>query len=153
MDTDLGELQELTFARATAATRTSYPPHRRLTGEQLAEYLDRRAFAVVGSSRPDGRPHTALSSYVRRGSRFWLPTVAGAVRAHNVGHQPWMTLVVTEGDRGAHIAVLLEGPAQVVEPAAVPGDVATTIAEAWVSSWLRLDTRRVLSYATEDALA
>ena|ERR1700722_12303695 len=70
----LGRLQTATFARATAATASSYPPERRLSAAQLASYLDRRAFAVVGSTRDDGRPHAALSSYVRRGTR---PRVTG----------------------------------------------------------------------------
>jgi hypothetical protein len=73
----LGALQDRTFARATAATADSYPPQRRLDGGQLAEYLDRRAFAVLGSARADGRPHAAMSAYVRREATFWLPTVAG----------------------------------------------------------------------------
>ena len=58
----LGALQAETFARATTATASSYPPERRLTAAQLASYLDRRAFAVVGSTRADGRPHAAMSS-------------------------------------------------------------------------------------------
>ena len=44
----LGGLQDRTFARATPATAISYPPERRLSATQLAAYLDRRAFAVVG---------------------------------------------------------------------------------------------------------
>src|SRR5271166_6101062 len=40
--------QDRPFAQATAATGVSYPPERRLSGAQLASYLDRRAFAVVG---------------------------------------------------------------------------------------------------------
>src|SRR5262249_12825202 len=67
----LGELQDQTFARATSATATSYPPERRLSAAQLASYLDRRVYAVVGSARADGRPHAAMSAYVRRGTTFW----------------------------------------------------------------------------------
>ena len=55
----LGGLQDRTFARATAATAISYPPERRLSAPQLAAYLDRRTFAVVGTTRADGRPHAA----------------------------------------------------------------------------------------------
>jgi hypothetical protein len=76
----LATLQDQSFARATAATARSYPPGRRLNGGQLADYLGRRAFAVIGSSRPDGRPHAAMSSFIRRGTAFWLPT-AGRVGA------------------------------------------------------------------------
>jgi len=83
MNEPLGGLQDRTFARATAATAISYPPERRLSAAQLASYLDRRTFAVVGSTRADGRPHAAMSVYIRRGTAFWLPTMAGSVRERN----------------------------------------------------------------------
>jgi hypothetical protein len=37
---------------------------------QRAGYLDRRALAVMGSCRPDGRPHAAMSSYTRQVREF-----------------------------------------------------------------------------------
>jgi hypothetical protein len=112
----LGGLQDQTFTRATAATAVSYPPERRLSAEQLASFLDRRAFAVVGSARADGRPHAAMSLYIRRGTTFWLPTMAGSVRERNLRGTPWLTMVIAEGDHPAHIAVIAEGPAEVVAP-------------------------------------
>src|SRR5271170_8085579 len=148
----LATLQDRSFARATAATASSYPAGRRLSGQQLAGYLDRRAFAVVGSARPDGRPHAAMSSYVRRGSMFWLPTVGGSVRERNVRGRAWLTMVVAEGDRDQHVVVLLEGPAQVVPPADVPADVRAIVTGDWVSSWISLRPASVLSYAAESAL-
>jgi hypothetical protein len=153
MTDDLGAAQQRTFATATAATRASYPPERRLSGSQLAAYLDRRAFAVVGTSRPDGRPHAALSSYVRRGASFWLPTVTGAVRERNLRGEPWLTMTVTEGDRDRHVAVLLEGPAGIVAPPDVPDDVRAAVPGDWATTWLRLTAERVLSYASPGALA
>src|SRR4051794_23167362 len=110
----LGELQDRTFATATPATGISYPPQRRLSDAQLAAYLERRAFGVVGSTRTDGRPHAALSIYVRRDLTFWLPTMAGSVRERNLRSTPWLTLVVAEGDHPDHIAVIIEGPTEVV---------------------------------------
>jgi len=94
MSEELGAVQEQTFAGATRATADSYPPERRLPARQLAAYLDRRAFAVIGSRRPDGRPHAAMSSYVRLGRDFWLPTVAGSVRERNLRAEPWLTMTV-----------------------------------------------------------
>jgi hypothetical protein len=152
MSDDLAARQDQTFARATASTTGSFPPERRLTGAQLAGYLDRRAFAVVGTARPDGRPHTAMSSYVRRGTTFWLPTVTGSVRGRNARHQPWMTLVITEGDHDRHVVVLVEGTAAVVVHCDVPADVRAEVSGDWVSEWLRLEAERVLSYAAEGAL-
>ncbi len=148
---DLGLAQDRTFASATTATAEAFAPASRLSAAQLAGYLDRRAFAVVGSTRPQ-RPHAAMSSYVRRGSTFWLPTVAGSVRARNLRTHPWLTMVVAEGDHGAHIVVSVEGPAEVVSPDDVPGDVRAASTGAWISSWIRLTAQRVLSYAADGAL-
>ena len=152
MSEELGDLQDRSFARATASTARSYPPERRLSAAHLASYLDRRIYAVVGTARPDGRPHTAMSVYVRRGVTFWLPTMAGSVRERNLGGTPWLTLVVAEGDNDQHIAVLIEGPAEVVEPALVAADVRAAITGDWVSAWIRLTAERLLSYADESAV-
>jgi hypothetical protein len=111
MSEELAAVQEQTFAGATTATAGSYPPERRLSARQLADYLDRRAFAAIGSCRPDGRPHAAMSAYIRRGREFWLPTVGGSVRERNVRAGPWLTMTITEGDRDRHVVVLVEGTA------------------------------------------
>ena len=147
----LGTLQERTFARATAATAVSYPPQRRVSAAQLASYLDRRAFAVVASTRGNGRPHAAMSLYIRRGVTFWLPTMAGSVRERNLRGTPWLTMVIAEGDHPEHIAVIIEGPAEVVAPPRVPSDVRAAVTGDWVSTWIRLTAERLLSYADENA--
>ena len=152
MSEPLGDLQDRTFARATAATAGSYPAQRRLSAAQLASYLDRRAFAVVASTRADGRPHAAMSAYIRRGSTFWLPTMAGSVRERNLRGTPWVTMVIAEGDHPEHVAVIAEGPAKVVAPPQVPADVRAAAAADWVSAWIRLTAERLLSYADEGAL-
>lgn len=152
MSEELAAVQEQTFAQATVATAGSFPPERRLSARQLADYLDRRAFAVVGSCRPDGRPHATMSSYVRRGREFWLPTVGGSVRERNVHAQPWLTLTITEGDRDNHVVVLAEGTAHVVASADVPAEVAAAVSGDWIAIWIRLTAERLLSYAAEGAL-
>lgn len=149
---DLADVQSRTFQGSTEVTRRSYPPENRLDQESLDRYLDRRAFLVVATTRADGRPHTAMSSFVRRGSRFWLPTAAGSVRERHVRHTPWASLVVTEGDRDEHVVVIVEGPAAVVEPDEAPADIAASTQEDWVSLWLRVDAERVLSYAAANVL-
>jgi predicted pyridoxine 5'-phosphate oxidase superfamily flavin-nucleotide-binding protein len=153
MNEELAAVQERTFAGATRATADSYPPERRLSARQLADYLDRRAFAVIGSCRPDGRPHAAMSAYIRRGREFWLPTVGGSVRERNVRAQPWLTMTINEGDRDRHVVVLVEGTARVIAPADVPGEVRSAVAGNWVAAWIRLTAERLLSYASEGAVA
>ncbi|HUC24177.1 MAG TPA: pyridoxamine 5'-phosphate oxidase family protein [Streptosporangiaceae bacterium] len=151
MSESLGSLQDRTFARSTAATAISYPPERRLSAAQLASYLERRAFAVVSSTRANGRPHTAMSLFYRRDVTFWLPTMAGSVRERNLRETPWLTMVVAEGDDPVHIAVIIEGPAEVVAPPQVPADLRAAVTGDWVSSWIRLTAERLLSYADESA--
>jgi hypothetical protein len=150
MSEPLGDLQDQTFARATPATATSYPPERRLSAEQLTSYLARRVYAVVGSTRADGRPHAAMSVFVRRGTTFWLPTMAGSMRERNLCGTPWLTMVVAEGDDDEHIAVIIEGPAEVIAPSEVPADVRAAAPSEWVSAWIRLTAQRLLSFAEEN---
>lgn len=151
MSEELAALQEQTFAGATRATAGSYPPERRLSARQLGDYLDRRAFAVVGSGRADGRPHAAMSLYFRRDTTFWLPTMAGSIRERNVRRTAWLTMVIAENDHPDHIAVIAEGPATIVLPPEVPDDVRAAASADWVNTWIRVDAERVLSYADEAA--
>jgi pyridoxine/pyridoxamine 5'-phosphate oxidase len=146
VDDDLGAVQQRSFARASAATAGSYPAERRLTAAQLARYLDRRAFAVVSSARKDGRPHAAPSLFYRRGAEFWLPTVAGSARERNVRAHPWLALTVTEGDHDEHVAVLIEGPAEVVPPDEAPAGFRARPGD-WARVWLLLRAEKILSYA------
>jgi hypothetical protein len=146
VDGELGALQDQSFARASAATGRAYPPERRLTAAQLARYLDRRAYAVVSSARADGRPHAAPSLFYRRGTEFWLPTVAGSAREVNVRVHPWLALTVTEGDDDEHVAVLIEGPAEAVAPDEAPEEFRARPGD-WARVWLVLRAQKVLSYA------
>jgi predicted pyridoxine 5'-phosphate oxidase superfamily flavin-nucleotide-binding protein len=151
VDDELGAVQERSFARASAATAGSYPAERRLTAAQLARYLDRRAFAVVSSARADGRPHAAPSLFYRRRAEFWLPTVAGSARERNVRAHPWLALTVTEGDHDKHVAVLIEGPAEVAGPEEAPADFRAQPGD-WARVWLLLRAERLFSYAAQGAL-
>jgi hypothetical protein len=148
---DLADLQDRTFARATPTTGRTYPPERRLAAEQLVSYLDRRTYAVIGTTRADGRPHAAMSMYFRRGATFWLPTVSATVRARNLRKQPWLTLVVPEAEDADHITVIVEGPADTLGLDETPEDVRAGFDRDWVSAWIRLRAERLLSYAAEGA--
>jgi hypothetical protein len=69
-----------------------------------------------------------------------------------VRRQPWLTVTVTEGDRDAHIVVLIEGPARVIPAADVPADVRAAVPGDWVASWIQVVAERLLSYASAGAL-
>jgi hypothetical protein len=93
-----------------------------------------------------------VSSYVRQDTTFWLPTVAGSVRERNLRATPWLTMVITEGDRGEHVVVILEGPAEIIAPTEVPDDVRSAARGDWVDAWIRLTAERLLSYAADTAV-
>ena len=147
----LGRLQDASFSRA-GAVRKAYPPERRMTGPQLAGYLARRTYALVSSTRPDGRPHAAPTLFSIYAQAFWLPTLGSAARLGNVRVHPWLALSIIEGEHDTHAAVLTEGPAEVL--ATVPADV-RSITELrnrggsldWATDWLRMTPQRLFSFA------
>jgi hypothetical protein len=77
--------------------------------------------------------------------------VAGSVRERNLRTTPWLTMVIAEGDHDEHIAVLIEGPAEIVAPPQVPADVRAAATGDWVSAWIRVTAERLLSYAAKGA--
>jgi hypothetical protein len=148
----LGRLQDASFSRAGPTVRKAYPPQRRMTGPQLASYLQRRTYALASSTRPDGRAHAAPTLFCIYAEAFWLPTVSGAVRIGNVRAHPWLALSIVEGEHDTHAVVLTEGPAEVL--ATVPEDVRNTAelrnrggSVAWATTWLRLAPQRLFSFA------
>ena len=148
----LGRLQDASFSRAGRALRTAYPPQRRMTGPQLAGYLERRTYALASSTRPDGRAHAAPTLFSLYAEAFWLPTLADAARLGNVRVHPWLALSILEGEHDTHAAVLTEGPADVV--ATVPHEV-RSITEVrnrgrsldWATAWLPMTPQRLFSFA------
>jgi hypothetical protein len=148
----LGRLQEDSFTRAGAVMRQAYPPERRMTGPQLAEYLARRSYALASTTRPDGRAHAAPTLFSTYAEAFWLPTLGAAARLRNVRAHPWLALSIVEGDHDTHAAVLTEGPAEALT--AVPDDV-RSLTEVrnrggtldWATAWLRVTPQRLFSFA------
>lgn len=148
----LDRLQNTSFSQSGQAVRKAYPPERRLTGPQLAEYLKRRTYALASSTRPDGRAHAAPTLFSVHAEAFWLPTVGGAVRLRNVEAHPWLALSVLEGEHDTHAAVLTEGPAEVLTT--VPAYVREISEQRndggsldWAAAWLRMTPQRLFSFA------
>ncbi|HEX6473005.1 MAG TPA: pyridoxamine 5'-phosphate oxidase family protein [Streptosporangiaceae bacterium] len=152
MANELAELQERSFARGNAAVRSAFPAERRLAGDDLAAFLDDHRYAMVASTRPSGRPHAAMTSYLRSGAVFWLPTMTGTARARNVAAQPWLSLVIAEGEGDQHVAVMVEGPTEIVPLDVAPAGLLDRMPDpTWVSCWLRLTPDRLFSYAAPGA--
>jgi hypothetical protein len=57
--------------------------------------------------------------------------MAGSVRERNLRGTPWLTMVIPEGDHPEHIAVIVEGPAEVVTPSEVSADVRAAVTGDW----------------------
>ena len=93
----LGRLQDGSFSRAGRAVRRAYPPQRRMTGHQLAGYLERRTYALASSTRPDGRAHAAPTLFSLYAEAFWLPTLDSAARLGNVRAHPWLDRRIASG--------------------------------------------------------
>lgn len=148
----LAQLQEESFNRAGQTVRKAYPPERRMTGQQLSDYLDRRTYALASSTRPDGRAHAAPSLFSIYAEAFWLPTLSGAARVRNVRSHPWLALSILEGEHDTHAAVLAEGPADVLTTVPQPVRHTTQMRNAggsldWAGVWLRVTPERLFSFA------
>jgi hypothetical protein len=146
----LEEVQDATFANAKAATTGSFSPGQRLTGEQLLKVLTTRRNAVVSTTRRDGRPHSTPAAFVLHDRSIWLPLVPGAVRAKHVAKQPWVSMVISEGQLDSHGVVIVEGPAALAQP---DWDVLKSAETklggvSWVGQWVELKPERILSYAS-----
>jgi hypothetical protein len=148
----LGRLQQESFTQAGEVLRKAYPPERRMTDAQMERYLARRTYALASTTRRDGRPHAAPTLFSLHAKAFWLPTLGGAVRVHNVRSHAWLALSVLEGEHDSHAAILAEGPAEVL--VTVPQEV-RTITELrnrggvvdWATAWLRMTPQRLFSFA------
>lgn len=150
--TALDALLAASWARAGATTRSSWPAEQRLDGAGVAAFLRRRSYAVLATTRADGRPHAAPVSYaLADDASLWLPTAAGAVRLGHVARQPWASFALLEGEGDAHVAVLADGPVRRLSLDAARADAAvsgvTLKDDAWVAEWLVLTPERVLAYA------
>jgi general stress protein 26 len=119
-DTDvraLVALQDASYARARRGLRSSWPSEQAMTAAGLHAFLEARRYGILATTRPDGRPQAAPISFLVRDGAFWFATVAGA-RLRNVRANPYASLVVAEGEEGAHRALMTEGAVRLHDPTA-----------------------------------
>lgn len=151
----LAELQERSFAGASAATASSLAAERRLTGAEIDEFLGDRRYATIATTRRDGRPHAAMTMFLWFEDELWLPAMVGAVRTRNIAANPFASVVVAEDEGPQHVMVLFEGEAAVAtEPT---GGLSSAWASrfgwtpAWADAWIRVRPTKVFSYAAEES--
>jgi hypothetical protein len=153
-------VQARAMAAASAATKDSYPERSALDAEEIDAFVEECTYAVLATTRPDGRPHAAPVGYVPTDDRIWMASVAGAARVRNLSEQPTATLVVMEGQGDEHVALIIEGT---VRRHADPGPVLEDwLREAWAArfgtelnwagSLIELEPTKVLSYGHDRVL-
>jgi hypothetical protein len=76
---------------------------------RLAAFLDSRSYAILATSRQDGRPQAAPVAFIVWNGAFWFASVRGA-RLRNLRTRPYASVVVMEGEGLSHRAVIAEGP-------------------------------------------
>lgn len=109
-------VQAHSYRTAGAGIRESYPEDLAMDSSQLITFLEGKRYAVLATSRPDGRPHaTPISFCVWKGA-FWVASVRGA-RVRNLRVKPYAVIVVAEGEGKSHRAVIAEGPVNLHPPA------------------------------------
>jgi hypothetical protein len=158
---DLVRIQRESYARAGAGLRSSWPKERALDADGFVELLTRRRYAVLATSRADGRAHAAPVGFVLADGALWIGTVEG-LRLRNVRARPWASVVVIEGDAPGgedptpHRAMTAEGPVAVHEGERFASSLAAFAprwAERygrtpdWAAALLELRPERVFSYA------
>jgi general stress protein 26 len=150
----LYEMQVRSLAAASEATRDSYPERSALDAEEIDAFVERATYAVLATTRPDGRPHASPVGYVPTGNRLWMASVAGAARLRNLREQPTAVVVVTEGVGDDHVALIVEGTVRRhTDPEAILDEwlrdawrerFGTEL--TWAGSLIELEPTKVLSY-------
>ena len=124
------EIQDHSYERAGPGLRESFPRSVAMDASRLAEFLDGKRYAVLATTRRDGRPHAAPIAFSYWRGAFWIATVDGA-RLRNLRARPYASIVITEGDeRPRHCAVIAEGAVTIHEGAAA-GPVDPRFPEDW----------------------
>src|SRR4051812_34532767 len=111
-------VQNESYDQAGGSIRSSWPQRTAMDAQTLAGFLERKRYAILATVRPDGRPQAAPVAFHVSGGAFWIATVAGA-RIRNLQESPHAALVISEGERGNHRAVRVEGSVTLHEDEAV----------------------------------
>lgn len=150
----LAEIQERSYARAGPGLLESYPHNRAMDAGRLAAFLDSRRYAVLATSRPDGRPQAAPVAFIVWNGAFWFASVRGA-RLRNLRARPYASVVLMEGEGSSHRAMIAEGPV-VLHELRAEGSMAVEFRTrwtdrhgdppVWASALIELRPARLYSY-------
>jgi nitroimidazol reductase NimA-like FMN-containing flavoprotein (pyridoxamine 5'-phosphate oxidase superfamily) len=145
----LTQLQASSLERAGPGLRESWPAANAMNTAELGQFLDAHLYCVLATATSRGRPLARPVSFLILDATVWLATVDGA-RLRNLRRTPWVSIVVSDGDRDAHQAVVIDGSVRIV--AAAPDRVRAAwaarhgSAATWADAWCEVDPERLLSY-------
>ena len=146
---ELAAIQAASRAGADRALRGSWPDERSMDATELGAFLAERTYCVAATTTGRGRAQARPVAFAVVGTVFWLATVEGG-RLRNLRREPWLSLVVAQGEGEAHRAVVVDGPVAIHER---PPDDVLALWEhrfgnraEWAVAWLELRPARVLSY-------
>ncbi len=107
-------VQNRSYDRAGPRILESYPRTRSMDAARLAAFLGSRRYAVLATSRPDGRAQAAPIAFTVWDCAFWMASARGA-RTRNLRVHPYGSIVIMEGEDKAHRAVIAEGQVMTYE--------------------------------------
>ena len=149
----LARIQEASFVRASEATRGAFPADRRMDGAMLLSFLGRKRYAVLATTRPDGRPQAAPVGYALVGTKFVMASLPDAQRVRNLQHEPHASLVIEQDEGDRHGVVIVDGTTRLLQPLETAlemrapfRDEAGTLPD-WIGILVVLTPERLLSYA------
>ena len=155
----LATMQAESFRRAGKTMLGSFLPAQALNAEELQEFLTRKTYSVLATTRPDGRPLASMILFLVWRDAFWLPSARGAVRLNNLRSQPWASLVVFEGEENEHTVVVVEGSTSIHESVSPIFDQGlgrvwqerVPQPRDWVAALIELKPSRLLSFRAAKA--
>lgn len=107
----LFSIQEWSYSRAGPGILESYPKDHSMDADQIAQFLDKKRFLVLATTRPGGRPQAAPVAFSVWKGAFWFASVRSA-RIRNLRTKPYASIVIMEGEGKTHQALISEGRVQ-----------------------------------------
>jgi nitroimidazol reductase NimA-like FMN-containing flavoprotein (pyridoxamine 5'-phosphate oxidase superfamily) len=147
----LHEIQAASYRRASGGILGSWPPERALGPVELASFLEERRYCVLATATARGRPQARPVAFIPFGDALWFATGASG-RLGNLERTPWISVVVSEGEREQHRAVVADGPVTISD--APPEGLLDSWEDRfgsradWAVAWFELRPERLYSYSS-----